>query len=399
MTKPTIHFRPPSIRAQCHFSVSTLLLTTLVVGLVLANVISRSSQKESASGVLAKQTTRGFPFTYATTDKYQHPEDAKGLRRPSGGSFNFAALTGNLLVIALPIYVFALRRKPRRLESRWTRLLLVVAPNRLEGKSGSILNEAGQVSLHRGKQLSKGEVSAIVSSMLGFILLGNALLHPGLSKIPWLICSLGCLGVAYLSNSGKSRLAVVVGVVGCIASGGLAVREHQTAAEQAMRADHYRKAGLVDHPHLAIGSAAPEIRAPDLSGAEMTLGQYRGKVVMLVYWASWCAPCMGAVPHDLELYHHYAGRPFVIVGVNGDSDLARALKAKKESGLAWRSFQSGPKSKIVDDYGVQGWPTVYLIDGEGNIRYKGPHSRSLDDRIRQLVSEADYCVLPSGWEQ
>ncbi len=144
--------------------------------------------------------------------------------------------------------------------------------------------------------------------------------------------------------------------------------------------------------HLTFGVAAPDIAANDLAGDSMRLSDHRGKVVLLVFWASWCGPCMGDVPHEKELHASFAGRPFVIVGVNADKTLEAAKNAVNENTIPWRSFWNGDKDtkgSIVDDWNVQGWPTVYVLDHMGKIRFKQLRREQLDEPLEQLVKEAE----------
>ena len=71
---------------------------------------------------------------------------------------------------------------------------------------------------------------------------------------------------------------------------------------------------LYELRHLQVGKQAPDIEGEDLDEARLKLGHYRGKVVLLVFWASWCGPCMRAVPHEKELVKRFKGRPFVLLG-------------------------------------------------------------------------------------
>ena len=118
-----------------------------------------------------------------------------------------------------------------------------------------------------------------------------------------------------------------------------------------------------------LGRPAPEIDSVALDGRSMKLSGYRGKVVLLSFWATWCGPCMRMVPHERELVKRFEGKPFVIVGVNGDNDLKAARAAAADHGMTWRSFQDrgGPR-RIAQDWHVWGWPTFYLIDQKGIIR-------------------------------
>ena len=92
---------------------------------------------------------------------------------------------------------------------------------------------------------------------------------------------------------------------------------------------------------------------------------------------------MADVPHERSLVKRMEGKPFAIVGVNSDKDRAAARKVCAEVGISWRSFWDGGSTSgpIATRWSVQGWPTLYLIDGEGRIRYKGDYLRSISFRV------------------
>jgi len=145
----------------------------------------------------------------------------------------------------------------------------------------------------------------------------------------------------------------------------------------------------------------------DLDDKPMKLSEYRGKAVMVVFWATWCVPCMKMVPHERELARRYAGRPFSIVGINGDADTRfgpkgeqiddrpRLKEVLKKEQITWRSFKDYlPKEKrqISHRWNVVEWPTVLLLDHEGVIRhlFRGmPDEQELDAAVAKLVAAAD----------
>ena len=97
-------------------------------------------------------------------------------------------------------------------------------------------------------------------------------------------------------------------------------------------------------------------------------------------------------PHERSLVKTYADRPFALIGVNGDPDLADAKAKSKERNVTWRSFWSGekgPGGPIPTQWNIQGWPSIFLIDAEGIIRYKQVHGDELDKAIETLVKEAE----------
>ena len=96
-------------------------------------------------------------------------------------------------------------------------------------------------------------------------------------------------------------------------------------------------------------------------------------------------------PHERSLVKEYAGRPFALIGVNSDSDREDIQKVKQDKDLNWRSFWNGGSTRgpISTAWNVQGWPTIYILDHEGKIRFKNKRGDELDKAIAQLVKEAE----------
>lgn len=118
---------------------------------------------------------------------------------------------------------------------------------------------------------------------------------------------------------------------------------------------------------------------------------HRRAVVLLVFWASWCGPCVGDIPHEKELVERFAGRPFAIVGVNADESRETATQAMREHATPWRSFwngEGGSKGSISAAWNVRGWPTVYVIDHFGVIRHKNLRREDLDAPLEKSIAVA-----------
>lgn len=156
--------------------------------------------------------------------------------------------------------------------------------------------------------------------------------------------------------------------------------------------------------HLSIGKVAPDIAGGDLDGKAMTLAESRGKVTLVVFGDTRCPFCLHEVPDHAKLLARHAGKPFAIVGVNGDSNRDKARAAFAAKGQTWRAFHDGPAGPTQTRWGVTSWPTLYLLDADGVVRYKGDTLRSigvrdgkdgkpeqfryLDDAVDALVAEA-----------
>jgi hypothetical protein len=100
------------------------------------------------------------------------------------------------------------------------------------------------------------------------------------------------------------------------------------------------------------------------------------------------------IPHERSLVNKLSGKPFVLIGVNSDKDPEQLKKDLKENQVTWRSFQNERKDKepIANEWKVQGWPTLYLVDHKGVIKKKwlgGPGNEVLDKEVEKLVTAAE----------
>ncbi|MCY2958855.1 MAG: TlpA disulfide reductase family protein [Planctomycetota bacterium] len=98
-------------------------------------------------------------------------------------------------------------------------------------------------------------------------------------------------------------------------------------------------------------------------------------------------------PHERSLVEKMSGKPFALIGVNSDSDRDKVKKVIEEKGITWRSFWNGGSTSgpISTDWNIRGWPTAYLIDAKGVIRWKsvGVDENVLDAEIEKLMKEVE----------
>jgi len=154
------------------------------------------------------------------------------------------------------------------------------------------------------------------------------------------------------------------------------------------------RAKIDEMENLVAGKPAPAIDGTGIDGKPLKLSDYRGKVVVLVFWGTWCGPCMQEVPHERELAERYKGRPFALLGVDCDSDKAAALKVMKEQGITWPNWNDGDPGEgpIVNKYHVRGYPTIIVIDAKGVIRSPNVFGSGLDKAVEELIKEAETTV-------
>ena len=95
-------------------------------------------------------------------------------------------------------------------------------------------------------------------------------------------------------------------------------------------------------------------------------------------------------PHERSLVRRMADKPFAIIGINSDSDLSKIRQIVKDKAITWRSFWNGTegaRGPISEKWCVQGWPTTYLLDKDGVIRYSNLNGDKLDEAIEKLMAE------------
>lgn len=135
-------------------------------------------------------------------------------------------------------------------------------------------------------------------------------------------------------------------------------------------------------PH--VGSPAKEFTVAD-SDHSVSLNQYRGQIVLVNFWATWCPPCVEELPSLMTLQERMKGRGLVVVGVSIDVDgdaYHRFLKLHNINFVTVRD----PEQKVASIYGTSGWPETYIIDRQGVLRRKfvGPVDWNAPDVIAFL---------------
>jgi peroxiredoxin len=139
--------------------------------------------------------------------------------------------------------------------------------------------------------------------------------------------------------------------------------------------------------NLVVGKLAPDFRCTDVAGREVKLSNLKGRVVVLDFWYVACGPCRAQFPHLRQIVERHADKPLTLVGISEDEDRSVWEAFLKNENLPWAQWYSGPKG-VVADWSITVFPTCYVIDAKGVIRFVNPRGEDLDKALDSLVAEA-----------
>ncbi|MBV7533807.1 peroxiredoxin [Chitinophaga sp. sic0106] len=136
---------------------------------------------------------------------------------------------------------------------------------------------------------------------------------------------------------------------------------------------------------LGIGKMAPVFSLPDTSGKMVSLHDYKGKYVLLDFWASWCGPCRAENPHVVAAYKKYSPKNFTVLGISLDKEDGKAawLAAIQKDGLTWTHVSELKwwKSAVAKQYFINAIPQNVLIDPQGRIVARNLRGQKLLDQL------------------
>lgn len=138
---------------------------------------------------------------------------------------------------------------------------------------------------------------------------------------------------------------------------------------------------------LSINQAAPTFTATTLDGSPFQLKDLRGKVVVLDFWATWCPPCRAMIPHEREMVKRLAGKPFALVSISADDEADRLRDFVRDERMAWTHICDGPDGPIGQAFDISYYPTIFVLDAKGVIRYKDVRDQELERAVEKLLAE------------
>jgi thiol-disulfide isomerase/thioredoxin len=141
-----------------------------------------------------------------------------------------------------------------------------------------------------------------------------------------------------------------------------------------------------------IGQAPKAFAVKDLEDKDLSLEMFKGKVVLIDFWATWCGPCIAELPNVIEAYKKYHGKGFEIVGISLDKEDKTVLEKFLAShpDMKWPQFYDGKfwKNELAQLYEVKSIPATYLLDQDGKVYRVGLRGKALDKAIEKLLAKS-----------
>src|SRR2546421_6579100 len=160
-------------------------------------------------------------------------------------------------------------------------------------------------------------------------------------------------------------------------------------AEEMLTSLQQQEAGKKIQRAMAPGSKFPDFEEKDLAGKPLSVANYKGKIVLVDFWATWCGPCVGELPNVLKTYQKYHSKGFEIIGISLDQDKTKLTDFIENRKMSWQQYFDGKgwANKLAAKYGVQSIPATYLLDGEGKIIAKNLRGEGLEIQVGKLLDK------------
>jgi len=145
------------------------------------------------------------------------------------------------------------------------------------------------------------------------------------------------------------------------------------------------EANLLNSFTFAVGGTLPDVTAPNLDGADESFAKYADQVVLLDFWATWCGPCVASLPKLRELDEQLPDERFEILSISVDDELDTVTEFQVDEPMPWANWHIGPKSDILKQWVIRGYPTYLLVDAEGTVLAR---THDLDEDLTALIERS-----------
>jgi len=153
--------------------------------------------------------------------------------------------------------------------------------------------------------------------------------------------------------------------------------------------DRQRALRYVSQPWLARATMAPPFALTTTEGQQVSLDGLQGKVLLIDFWATWCAPCRDAVPHLKDIVRKFQGQPLVVLSVSLDSDEQKWKDFVAKNQMTWPQYcDGGFDGPLAREFGVKAIPHTFTVDTDGVLQDEHIGDAAIEGKLKKLVARA-----------
>jgi len=146
----------------------------------------------------------------------------------------------------------------------------------------------------------------------------------------------------------------------------------------------------ISEPDLARARTVPAFAVETIDGQRMSLDDLQGKVVLIDFWATWCGPCMAALPHIRSIAKKFEGQPLVVLSISVDTNQAKWKEFVAKNEMTWpQAFDGGFNGKVARAFGVHAIPNTFTVDADGVLQDEHTGDGSIEGKLKKLVKRAE----------
>jgi len=164
--------------------------------------------------------------------------------------------------------------------------------------------------------------------------------------------------------------------------------------------DRQRALRYISQPELARARMAPAFAVTTTDGQRVSMDDLTGKVVLIDFWATWCAPCREALPHMREIAKKFQGQPLIVLSVSLDNDEQKWKDFIAKNEMTWPQYRDGGFSgQIAKMFGVAAIPHTFTVDADGVLQDEHIGDAAIEGKLKKLLARARELQRPAKLAQ